>query len=130
MKKVIAAIIVKDNKYLIAQRAKKDANYEKWEFPGGKVEAGETDQECLKRELFEEFGVASDIGDYLCSSFFKCNDQDYEMRAYFVTYFSDAFTLFEHKQIRWVSSDEFSHYDFPEPDLPIIQALISHASSY
>jgi mutator protein MutT len=45
-----AAVIIKDNKILIAQRAKKDELYGKWEFPGGKMEPGETEQECLKRE--------------------------------------------------------------------------------
>lgn len=52
---VIAAVIEKDNKFLIAQRGKKDHLYGKWEFFGGKMEAGETDQQCLQRELNEEY---------------------------------------------------------------------------
>ena len=69
-KKVVASVIQKDDKILIAQRAKKDDLYEKWEFPGGKMELGETDHECLKRELREEFGIEAEIGDYLCTSYF------------------------------------------------------------
>ena len=57
IQKVVAAVIQKDDKVLIAQRAKKDVSYGKWEFPGGKMEQGETEQECLKREFFEEFGI-------------------------------------------------------------------------
>lgn len=54
MKEVTAAIILKDNKVLIAQRAPGDKLAGKWEFPGGKIEPGETSQECLKREIREE----------------------------------------------------------------------------
>lgn len=57
MRKVIAAIFTKDGKVLIAQRAKKDALFGTWEFPGGKLEGNETDHECLQRELFEEFSI-------------------------------------------------------------------------
>jgi mutator protein MutT len=65
---IAAAIIEKDGKILIAQRTKKDALFGKWEFPGGKVEPGETLQACLKRELFDELGIDAEIGEYFCTS--------------------------------------------------------------
>ncbi len=55
MIQVTAAILVKDNKFLIAKRPAHDKLANKWEFPGGKIEDGETPEECLKRELYEEF---------------------------------------------------------------------------
>lgn len=58
-KKVAAELIERNGKLLIAQRAKKDALIGKWEFPGGKQEEGETLQECLKRELFEELAIVA-----------------------------------------------------------------------
>ncbi len=77
MKKLIAAAIIeKDGKVLIAKRAKKDALCGTWEFPGGKLEEGETLEECLKRELYEELGIHAEIGDYFCTSTFcssSCN---------------------------------------------------------
>ena len=122
-KKVIAAIIHKNNKFLLAQRAKKDVLYQKWEFPGGKLELNETYEECLKRELYEEFGIIATIGDYLCSSYFEYNEELYEMLAFFVPTFQGNFILYEHSAIAWVSVDKLYMYEVPEPDKPIIEAL-------
>lgn len=68
MKQVTAAVIEKDGRVLIAQRKTGDALAGKWEFPGGKLEPGETPEACLRRELREEFGVETEIGDFICSS--------------------------------------------------------------
>ncbi len=124
-KKVIAAVIKKENKVLIAQRAKKDALYGKWEFPGGKMELGETEYECLSRELFEEFGIKAVVGAYICSSFFEHKGQPTEMRAYYIDSFSNDFHLYDHLQIKWVDVKELYSYDMPDPDKPIVDKLVS-----
>lgn len=121
---VIAGIILIDNTVLIAQRGKKDDLYRKWEFPGGKLEENETEKECLARELYEEFKITVTVGDYFTSSFFKINNTDYEMRAYFVTSYKGEFVLTEHLQIKWVEISDLKNYDMPEPDLPIVKKLI------
>ena len=123
-KRIIAAVIQKGNTFLIAQRGKKDSNFEKWEFPGGKVEQNETDHQCLQRELFEELGIVAEIGDYLCSIQFTHNNQSMEMIAYFVPAFNGTITLHEHLAIEWVTPDVMHKFDFPEPDLPIVEALM------
>lgn len=123
-KKVVVGIISQKGKFLIAQRGKKDAFYGKWEFPGGKMEAGETEQESLQRELFEELGIRAEIDEYLCSSYFEQNGTSYEMRAYFVRKFSGELILHEHLQARWVTKDQLYDFDYPEPDFPIIEGLI------
>ena len=120
---VIAAVIEKDNKFLIAQRGKKDHLYGKWEFSGGKMEAGETDQQYLQRELNEEFGIHAEVGSYLCTVDFEHKGKQMKMLAYYVTSYRGELTLFEHQQIKWVSKDELSSYDYPSPDLPIIELL-------
>ncbi|WP_246303060.1 NUDIX domain-containing protein [Paenibacillus plantarum] len=60
MKKVTAALLMKENKILIEQRKSTDKLAGKWEFPGGKQEDGETLEECLRREMNEEFGIGSE----------------------------------------------------------------------
>jgi 8-oxo-dGTP diphosphatase len=124
-KRIIAAVITKGDTFLIAQRAKKDALYEKWEFPGGKVEAGETDHECLRRELTEEFGIHTEVGDYFCTSLFEYKGEPMEMIVYYVHSYTGEFTLYDHKQIKWVHCKELSQYDFPDADKPIIDKLLA-----
>ena len=128
-KKVIAAVIERDNRVLIAQRAKRDALYGKWEFPGGKMETGETEHECLQRELFEEFGITSEVGAYLCSSFFEHNGQAMEMRTYSVQSFAGEFHLYDHQQIKWVTVEELTSFDMPAPDKPIVETLLARRAS-
>jgi len=123
-KKLIAvAIIEKDGKILIARRAKKDALCGKWEFPGGKLEAGETLEECLKRELYEELGIHAEVGEYFCTSTFYHKDTLFEMRAFKVPSYKGEIQLIEHSAIAWLRPSELSQYEFPEPDLPIIELL-------
>lgn len=125
IKKVIAGVFVKDGKIMIAQRGKKDPFLGKWEFPGGKLEAGETEQECLVRELFEEFGIHAKIGAYIGSSFFTNHDgKNMELRAYFVDGYSGDFTLTEHLELRWVEKKELFSYEMPPADAPIVQTLM------
>ena len=68
--KVTAAILVKDNKIIIAKRGPDDRLANKWEFPGGKIEIHETPEQCLKREMKEEFDIDVSVGEYLGSSIF------------------------------------------------------------
>lgn len=124
-KYIAAAIIQKDGKILIAQRAKQDALYGKWEFPGGKVEEGETLEQCLKRELFEELSIHATVGEYFCTSTFPHKDSIYDMCVFFVPSYSGEITLNEHSAIAWVTPAELSNYDYPEPDLPIVALLQS-----
>jgi 8-oxo-dGTP diphosphatase len=66
--KVTAAILINDDKLLIAQRKSKDKLHDKWEFPSGKVDSDETPEECLKREMKEEFGIDVSVGEFLGES--------------------------------------------------------------
>jgi mutator protein MutT len=134
-KKFIAAAVIEQNgKILIAQRAKEDAFFGLWEFPGGKVEAGETLQECLKRELREELDINAEIGEYLCTSSFYLMDSttlrfahhervSYEMHVFMVRSFQGEIKLNEHSACAWVTPEELSNYTYPDPDLPIVELL-------
>lgn len=120
---VTAAIIERDSKILIAQRKKGDRLEYKWEFPGGKIEKGESPEACLKRELSEEFGIESAVCKFFCSSKYVYPHVSVDLLAYNVTYESGDFKLNSHEAINWISIDELSNYDFAEADKPIVMKL-------
>ena len=79
---VIAAIIKKDNKYLIGRRGPKEKSTGLWEFPGGKIEYGETHEECLKRELKEELNIDAEIGELYSEYVYKYPHIAYKLYFY------------------------------------------------
>jgi len=84
MKDVTAAIIFNEGKVLIARRAPGEKHAGGWEFPGGKIELGETPEECLKRELLEEFGIETSINDFIAESIYEYNMGSIKLLAYLV----------------------------------------------
>lgn len=123
IRRVIAGVIERDGLFFIAQRAKRDEHYGVWEFPGGKVEEGETDQMCLARELFEEFTIKATVGDFLCESTFVSGNKEVTLAAYRVRSYAGEFELNDHLQIKWVTPIEFDDYTFPHPDLTITRTI-------
>jgi 8-oxo-dGTP diphosphatase len=122
---VTAAIIRKEDKVLIAKR-KRALMGAPWEFPGGKVEKDETLQECLKRELREEFDIDVEVGAFVCAQRHVLNCQSaIHLYAYEVIHVSGEFTLTDHEEIRWVTVDELERYNFPDADQMIVRFLLS-----
>jgi 8-oxo-dGTP diphosphatase len=125
MPKVTAAIIEKEGKILIARRKKGDSMADKWEFPGGEIEPNETPEECLKRELFEEFGIDVEVGEFIGSSRVLRSPHSIELMAYRVSHISGEFKPSAHEEMRWVLPSELNGYDFTEADRMIIKKLLS-----
>ncbi len=125
MKKVAAAILEQDGKYLIAQRKEGDTLAGKWEFPGGKIEEGETAENCLVREFKEEFDVEIDVGEYFCSSKFEYKHLPIELLVYFGKWKSGDFKLNDHARIEWVDVQQMGEYDFASADIPVVKKLVS-----
>jgi 8-oxo-dGTP diphosphatase len=123
MQNVTAAVIVKNGKYLIAKRQAGGSLSEKWEFPGGKVEPGETPQQGLAREIYEEFGVNVKVGDFIGSIEFKNKEKEYRLMAYFTEIQGGTISLTVHDEIQWVEIHEFDTYDFADSDKGIIALL-------
>jgi len=123
-RQVTAAVIEKDGKILIAQRRKGRALGGKWEFPGGKIEPGETAEACLKRELKEEFGIESEVGKFIIVSKFRYCLVPIELLAYRVKHLFGEFKVNEHEEIRWVSPSELKLYDFMPADEAIVELLV------
>jgi len=124
MQKVIAALIIKDGKILVARRKKPKVLENKWEFPGGKLEPGETPEQCLSRELFEELNIIAEIKEFIGSNIHEYKHGKVEILLYRAEYISGEFKLNEHKEIRWILPAEFGDYDFLDADVPIIENLM------
>ena len=123
MKEVTAAILMKDNRVLIAQRAYGENLAGKWEFPGGKIERGETPQECLKREIREELDVDIEVSDFFGDSIYAYHSGTIKLIAFWCKWISGDFTLKVHSQIAWVNHDELDLYDFAPADIPLVEKL-------
>ena len=109
---------------LIAQR-NSGAHSGKWEFPGGKLEPGETPPQCLLRELNEEFEGQFEVGDFLTAVRFCAGGKEYELLAYQVQLRSEDIKPREHAAIRWIKPADLPQVDLLEPDKDIVKALLS-----
>ena len=123
MKEVTAAIILKDNKVLIAQRTPEDNLAGKWEFPGGKIELGETPQDCLKREIREELDVEMEVLDFFGESIYAYHSRTIKLMAFWCQWILGDFTLKVHSHIAWVNRHELDLYDFAPADIPLVEKL-------
>jgi len=123
------ALINEHHQIFIAQRPSHKAMGDKWEFPGGKREAGESLEACIIREIKEELGVDICLKDYLGYEVLKKTDT-ITLHLY-TGYINDTrpITLHEHQQSAWVSLDALSEYDFPAIDLPFIKKLRQQLTS-
>lgn len=125
---VCGAILLKENKVLCAQRGKCKEDYlsYRWEFPGGKLEAGETAAQALHRELIEEMDVHVDVENM--EPFFVVEHQypDFEIRMHcFICKVDDCeVTLNEHANMCWATVDEIEKLEWLPADRPAVDALV------
>ena len=129
MQKVTAAVIERDGKILIARRKRGDSHAGKLEFPGGKLEPGETPEACLKRELREELGIETEVAAFFCSSRFEYPHMDVELLVYRTSYVSGEITLHEHDRVEWIAPEALKEVDFSEADKPVVRKLKQEARS-
>lgn len=121
--RVLAAVLEKNGRWLIAKRKKEDRFGGLWEFPGGKLERGETPEECLARELYEELGIRARVGRYLGSVRYSSPNFAIELIAYRVSHLTGSFRLQDHEEVRWVSPGEVGRFDLTEPDKLLLEKL-------
>src|SRR5512145_1084375 len=112
---VTAAVIENNGRLLIAKRRQGGKFAGKWEFPGGKVERGETPEECLRRELEEELSIKARIGNLFCAVEHSYIPQlTIKLLVYRATVVSGDFNLNVNEEIRWVQPENLSRYNFLE----------------
>ena len=122
-KDVVAAIIKKDNLYLIAQRDKNKYMGLTWEFPGGKVEPNETFHEALSREIHEELNIKINIYEKIAEEKYKDDEIDIILHYYLCSEKSGTIRLNEHENIAWIEKKDFDKYAFVEGDGNVLSLL-------
>ena len=113
---VVAAIIKKKSSYFIAQRNKEKYMGLKWEFPGGKVDPGETLIEALSREIHEELNINIRVHEKLAQEKYKDNEINIVLHYFLCSIIDGTIKLNEHEAMKWVEKKDFDKYDFVEGD--------------
>jgi 8-oxo-dGTP diphosphatase len=124
MKIVTAAIIEDKGLFLIARRAHDQKLAGMWEFPGGKVEPGETLQECLKREITEELGANAIVGEVLTESHYKYQHGEILLVALKTELQSQELRLTVHDEFQWLTPKQILDLDLAPADIPIAKFLM------
>ena len=124
MKTVTAAIAIKDQHIFLARRAKNQKLAGYWEFPGGKVEPNETLQECLVRELHEEFSVSSVANSIICQSIYHYDHGSIRLVGIEIEFESTNFQMLVHDRIEWVALDQLLQMKLAPADIPIAQYIM------
>ena len=130
--KVVAGLILQNNKLLICQRPNFKDHPLKWEFPGGKIKNDETNEEALIREINEELSINIINYEELISYNFNYKDLNKKVFIYFylVNNFSGKVLNNFHKELKWIEIKDIREYDFLEGDLKIIDHINSDDFKY
>lgn len=121
MKKATAAIIWDQDQILIAKRRKDQY----WEFPGGKIEPGETAQDCLIREVKEELNIKVRIKDYAVRVQGRYRGRDMDVHAFHVIWVDGDIDLSVHTEVRRVDVSDLKNYSFIDEDREIVKVIQS-----
>ena len=121
---VVAAIIRKGDRIFATQRGYGEWK-DWWEFPGGKMEAGETPEEALKREIREELSTEIRVDELLSTVEYDYNEQAFHLtlHCYLCSLLTEAMHLNEHEAARWLSRDELNSVKWLPADLEVIEML-------
>lgn len=123
MKKSVACIALLNDKVLIAHRNPTGQMGSRFEFPGGKVDEGETEEQAIKREMSEEFGIKVSVLEKITTGQFVHNEKESSLEVYLIKVPHDGMTekykLTEHTDYKWVDIDDIPKDNFVDSDLSI-----------
>ncbi|RTY96034.1 (deoxy)nucleoside triphosphate pyrophosphohydrolase [Flavobacterium sp. GT3R68] len=124
---VVAAIIIYNDKILCVQRGTNKLDYisHKYEFPGGKMEIGETREEAIKREIFEELKMEIKVKEDFITVNHHYPDFILTMHSFICLCDNPDLTLTEHVDFKWLNKDELMNLDWAAADIPIVKKLMN-----
>jgi 8-oxo-dGTP diphosphatase len=122
---VVAAIIKNGNKFLCVQRGENKYSYisRKYEFPGGKLELGETKTECIQREIFEELEMKIEVQSEFLTVVHQYPDFKLKMHSFICTCDDLTPKLNEHINYIWLEKEQLNSLDWADADIPIMKKL-------
>ena len=123
---VLAAVVEQNGAFLLTRRLKGTHLAGTWEFPGGKCEAGESHEECLRRELIEELGVDAEIGEEVFGIIHAYPEKTIELHFHECTLAGEPAPQLG-QEMRWVPRSELPGLEFPEADRELIEMLVRQA---
>jgi 8-oxo-dGTP diphosphatase len=124
MIEVTCAIIEKNNKVLATQRAHNTHLAGQWEFPGGKIESGETAESCIKREIAEELSVRISVHRSLRPVEYHYPDKAIRLIPFVCKIISGQIRLTDHSDFRWLGRDELTSLDWAAADVLVLSAYL------
>lgn len=124
---VVAGIIIYKNRILCVQKPESKQQYisKKFEFPGGKIEAGESHTEALSRELLEELNLSTVNQSYFLTVVHQYPNLEVTLHAYLCQVDSDVLILHEHISRKWLKAEELGTLDWAAADIPIVEKLMT-----
>lgn len=125
----MAAIINCKGKVLICRRGAGGNCAFLWEFPGGKLEPGESKEECLIRECEEELGIRIVVGNIFAETTYQYPNQEIAFTFFYAEIAEGELTPKVHQQVRWVAPNELPQYDFCPADIEIAKLLVQKGLS-
>ena len=120
---VVAAVIYDGDKILITKRSGGEFDG-MWEFPGGKIESGETHREALERELMEELSIGASMEQYLMTLTHQYETFHLTMHLYWTKIVSGTLTLNEHSDFKWISKEELDGVNWVPADVVVVERII------
>lgn len=124
MIKVVAALIEKNNQFLIAKRSTGDKDVlGKWEFPGGKVEEKENEKQAIKREIYEEFEINIEVEEFITETIYQYPNKVVNLKLYKCKYHAGEMKLHSHSKYKWVKLKDIFQYDLAPADIELVDKL-------
>ena len=124
MKRVVAALMMKDGEILVCQRTRHQPMPLKWEFPGGKIEDGEQPRDALRRELDEELGIDAQIGEEVARIRHEYKSGgSVELRFFVVNHYTGEIENRIFRDVRWAKRSELPAFDFLDADRELVKEL-------
>lgn len=120
---VVGAVIVRDARILCAQRGSAGSLPHLWEFPGGKIEAGETPREALAREITEELECQVEVGDHVDTTTYEYDFGTVTLTTYYCELIAGTPRLTEHASVRWLPPEDLASLDWAPADIPAIEKI-------